>query len=480
MLILRAHAILIGIMRIVGKEFNSYARALDELLAGKHISRPILISRSTLFFHLSGKSDHRFVICLDNGNPRAYSAKEEFNLPSLDSPIYLVFRKELANAYVNSIEQENGDRILKFNLTTINHVYKEEIKFLFFEMFSSHPNLILTDENRKIIAFTHGSSLDSSRPIIRGGMYYPPAKLFEDEESSSFDYPKYQEKCLLEEKQIFDARKKERFGPLLSYFETKEKRLKRKLSFIEQDKAKAIAHANDSIFGDYIYMNLDSLSGATSIEVEGRTAKLDPAKSLPSNANLFYKKAKKAKKALSEVEAQRKEAMESLNSCKDTLALLRISDEEGLEAFAKEWGLFPKKNKTPEFGNANIPFFFEKNGTRFLFGKNAKQNDTLTFLIDTSKSHYWFHIEGSKGAHVMIRKNDPSQEEVRTACEIALLSIKKDDGDVMMAERKNVYKGSVPGQAIVRQYETIHLKFVRPETRALFEEAQKLPLGEKK
>lgn len=479
MLIFRAHAILI-VMGILGKEFQSYSRALNEILAGKHISHPILFSRSTLFFHLSGKGDHRFVICLDNGNPRAYSAKEEFNLPSLDSPIYLVFRKELANAYVNCVEQENGDRILKFNLTTVNQVYKEEVKFLFLEMFSSHPNLILTDENRKIIAFTHGSSLDSSHPIIRGGTYSPPMKTFEGEEPSSFDYPKYQEKCLFEEKQIFEARKKERFGSLLSYFETKEKRLKRKLSFIEQDKAKAIAHADDSVFGDYIYMNLDSLNGVTSIEVEGKTAKLDPAKSLSNNANLFYKKAKKAKKALSEAEAQRNETMESLNSCKDTLALLRMSDEEGLEAFAKEWGLFAKKNKMPEFGNGNIPFFVEKDRTRFLFGKNAKQNDTLTFLIDTSKSHYWFHVEGSKGAHVMIRKNGPSQEEVRTACEIALLSIKKEDGDVMMTERKNVYKGSVPGQAIVRQYETIHLKFIRPETRALFEKAQKLPLGEKK
>ncbi len=479
MLSLTPHAILM-FMSITGQEFNSYVSTLNELLAGKHISRPLLIARSTLFFHLSGKGDHRFVICLDGGDPRAYTAKEEFNLSSLDSPVYLSFRKELANAYVNSVEQENGDRILKLSLVTVNQVYKEETKLLFFEMFSSHPNLILTDERRKIIAFTHGSSLDSYRPILKGATYHPPKKAFINESPAIFDYPKYQTMCLQKEKSIFDMRKKERFGFLLSYFEAKEKRLKRKLTLIEQDKEKAIAHIDDSLFGDYIYMHLDSLTGASSIEVEGRNARLDPAKSLSCNASLFYKKAKKAKKALAENEVRIKEAFEELSDCQDTLNLLQISDEEGLESFAKDWGLYAKKEKTHDFGKANIPFFFDKNGTRFLFGKSAKQNDTLTFLIDTVKSHYWFHAESSHGAHVIIRKNDPSQEEVLTACEIALLSIKKEDGDVMMAERKNVYKGSVPGQAIVRQYETIHLKSIRPETRALFIEAKKLSFGERK
>ncbi len=80
----------------------------------------------------------------------------------------------------------------------------------------------------------------------------------------------------------------------------------------------------------------------------------------------------------------------------------------------------------------------------------------------------------------MIRKDNPNKEEILLASEIALLGSDKSDGDVMMAERKNVYKGNVPGQAIVRQYETIHLKKVRPESAKLFIEAIKLNLRREK
>mgnify|MGYP002515360675 CR=1 FL=1 len=463
-------------MPISGKEFNSYVLSLNEKIKEKHISRPILVSRATLFFHLSGKEDHRFVISLEHDDPRAYTAKEEYNLVSLDSPIYAPFRKELANAFIEEVAMENDDRILKLSLIVINSVYKEERRTLYFEMFPTHPNLIITDENNKIIAFTHGASLDSFRPILKGVNYSSPEKSFANVETSPFDYSSYQNACLEKEKLIFSSRKKERFGPLLTLLMTKEKRLKKKILLIEKDKEKAKSHQSDSMIGDYIYTNLDSLSNKKELNIDGKIVPLDPKKNLVQNANDFYKKAKKAKKALQEIEIQKETAKRELFSVQDSIALLSTSDEEGLESLSKEWGLLSKKKEKINFGDANIPYVVLKNGTHFLFGKNAKQNDTLTFLIDTVKTHYWFHILGKEGAHVMIKKDHPSEEEILTACEIALLSKGKEDGDVMMSERKNIYKGTVPGQAIVREYTTIHLKHVRNETKTLFLNATKLKL----
>lgn len=466
-------------MVINGAQFQDYAKGLNLRLQGRHISRPILVSRSTLFFHVSGKGEHRFVISLESGAPRAYLAEEDKNLVSIDSPIYALFRKELTNAFVEKIEAENDDRILKFNLTTVNSVYKEEKRYLYFEMFTTHPNLILCDENNHIIAFTHGSSLEAKRPIMKGLLYVAPEKAFEEEKSKPFDFPSYEQDCLAKEAEIFVSRKKERFGPLVTSFKNKEKRLKRKLILLEKDKENALRHISDSIFGDYIYTNYSSLANAKEIEIDGKKAALDTSKTLSYNANNFYKKAKKAKKALEEIEDQKIKVEEELSSVTQTLLLLNQSDEEGLESFAKEWGLYTKKEDDSSFGASNIPYSITKNGTTFLFGKSAKQNDTLTFLIDTTKSHYWFHCDKTHGAHVMIKKDKPNDEEIRTACEIALISSKKTDGDVMMSERKNVYKGSVPGQAIVRHYQTIHLKNVRPETEQLYLSAKKMNLRSK-
>lgn len=466
-------------MIISGAQFKNYAESLNQRLKGKHISRPTLVARSTLFFHLSGKEEHRFVISLESGSPRAYLADEDKNLVSIDSPIYALFRKELSNAFIEKVGTENDDRILKFNLITVNSVYKEERRYLYFEMFTTHPNLILCERDNKIIAFTHGSSLESKRPIMKGLAYLAPAKGFVENGNEPFDYLSYQKDCLSKESEIFTSRKKERFGFLVTSFKNKEKRLKRKLVLMEKDKANALSHLNDSLFGDYIYTNYSSLNGVKEIEVDGKKAVLDTSKSLSYNANAFYKKAKKAKKALEEIDEQTLKVNEELTDVSQALSLLSQSDEEGLEAFAKEWGLYSKKDDDPSFGSSNIPYSFIKNGTTFLFGKTAKQNDTLTFLIDTVKTHYWFHCDKTHGAHVMIRKDEPNDEEIRTACEIALISSIKKDGDVMMSERKNVYKGSVPGQAIVRHYETVHLKSVRPETEKLFLAAKKMNLRNK-
>ncbi len=464
-------------MAIKGDEFQNYVTELESRIKGKHISRPILVSHSTLFFHLSGSGDHRFVISMDSSNPRAYTAKEDKNLVSLDSPIYSTFRKELNNAYIEKVESENNDRILKFTLITINNVYKEENRYLIFEMFPSHPNLILLDSDNKIIAFTHGTSLESKRPIMKGLSYQTPAKDFNGSTNNLiFDYEDYQNDCLEKEQIIINSRKKERFSSLLKTLKGKLKKLKNKLIYIENDEKAAKTHLNDSTIGEYIYTNYSSLSSNSEFEIDGLNIKLDPSKSLSENANSFYKKSKKAKKTLEEISKQRQKTLEEIESLEDSILLLTESDEEGLESFAKEWGLFSKDINNKEIGSANIPYMVQKDGTTFLFGKTAKQNDTLTFLIDTKKNHYWFHIEKNHGAHVIIRKENPTQEEVRVACEITLLIAKQNDGDIMMTERKNVYKGSVAGQAIVRQYETIHLKNIREETRALFNSAKKMDL----
>ena len=165
------------------------------------------------------------------------------------------------------------------------------------------------------------------------------------------------------------------------------------------------------------------------------------------------------------------------------LLQLLLCDEEGLEELAKELDIVPQK--TPQkkkngdwrgLSHDSIPFEVERNGTKILFGKSAKQNDCLTFLLDTAKEHPWLHVNGTTGSHVMIKKENPSDEDIRTACEIALLNSGKQDGDILLTLRKNVRKGNVMGLAIVKDAKTIHLKNIRSETIILLSTATRMNL----
>jgi predicted ribosome quality control (RQC) complex YloA/Tae2 family protein len=455
-----------------------YTAELNSQLQGHHLSRPLLYAENTLFLHVSGTERNRLVLALDDNDPRIYLADSPLEVPTLETPFYESIKKDLSNAYVQEVKTINDDRVMAFYLTIINTVYKEEARTLFVELIPHHANLILTDGNGKVMAAYRPGTLDDERPLLRGLTYvHPFKKEFTKKEEEAFDLGAFEKHCVEEEKKLADKRKKDRFGYVENDLKNKEKLLGRKMAAIQGDIDEAKAHVDDGRYGDFIYTNLentDLLQGF--FFLDGLKVTLDPARSLSENATYFYKRAKKAKNTLllsqKNLELTEKEEEET----SEALSLLKEADETGLENLAKEFGLTPQKTgslkerkSSPKgLGRDALPFFVENAGTKILFGKSAKQNDCLTFLLDTVKDHLWFHIEGTTGAHVMIKKENPSQDEILCAAEIALLSAGKDDGDVLMARRGDVRKGNVPGLAIVKAYKTLHLKKIRPSTRNLY------------
>jgi hypothetical protein len=77
----------------------------------------------------------------------------------------------------------------------------------------------------------------------------------------------------------------------------------------------------------------------------------------------------------------------------------------------------------------------------------------------------------------MIKKDDPSEDEIRLAAEICLLNSGLESGEVMIAKRGDVRKGRAPGQAIVKAFRTICLKEVSPLAKSLLRQAKKAELA---
>jgi predicted ribosome quality control (RQC) complex YloA/Tae2 family protein len=133
-------------MSLKSSALKSYLAYLKPRLVSHHLSRPSLYTENTFYFHASGEQN-RFVISLDDANPRFYLAEEDVNVASAREQISRFLKKELGNAYLVDLEQVNEDRVIRFSLTVINGVYKEEARTLYLELIPHHANLILCDDD---------------------------------------------------------------------------------------------------------------------------------------------------------------------------------------------------------------------------------------------------------------------------------------------------------------------------------------------
>lgn len=461
-------------------DYQKYLPYLQKHLIGSNLSSPILVDETTILFRLTRSRKRRFMAVMKNNDPRLYFSEEELSTPSLDNKFIERLKRELHHPYVNDVSLIEGDRIVKLTLTIINDVYKEETRHLYLEMIPHHANIVVTDRQEKILLVYRPSSLESPRPLISGMQYEKPFQKAVEIRESLFDSEAYEAECLNKEREIFASRKKNRFGWLLDDAKRRQKTLKRKVANIQKDIAEATSHLDDSRFGDAIYTMYDEIKeGDASFVYEGETIALDPRKTLSQNADHYYKKAKKAKETLKHADRLLKENQDALVDVESALLLLENADEEGLELMAKELGLEekkqPKKRKKEWNGltYASLPYELVHEGTRYLFGKNAKQNAVLTFLLATSKDHYWLHQEGDSGSHLIIKKDDPTPEEIQFASSIVLALNDRVDGTVMVAKRGDVRKGSSLGLAIVKNYEVVRINDVPKEVFELIGSAKK-------
>lgn len=467
-----------GPMGLRISQIKNYAAYLSKELASRHIGKLCQYSEDVYAFSLSRGG--KLIFVLNGGDPYVYVSSTFPEGNSFSTPFSMALRKSLSNAVIEEVTPLEGDRILRFSLSAINDVFKAVRLYLIVELLPNRPNLILLNADGKIEAAHRTNALSDARPIFRGVSYLPPEKkgLIAEEDDPSFDPEAYAASCASKEESLVLKRKKQRFAGLLKFLKTKEKALGRKIDLIEKDQEEAKKHLDDGKYGDFIYMNYSSLpKKANSFDYEGEAIPLDPRKSLSLNAEAFYKRAKKAKATIILEEENKAKAEKERAQVKQLLAVIENADESFLQLAEKEYGLGKIASKgissTALSDAALHPFEIVKDGVSYLFGKNAKQNDFLSFAYATNKSYLWLHVKDDHGAHVILRKESPSDKEISFACEIALLASKKEEGEVMYCPRKNVRRGNVPGQAIVKEYKSATFRRISKEAREAFSLASK-------
>ncbi|MGI9175151.1 MAG: Rqc2 family fibronectin-binding protein [Rhodothermales bacterium] len=202
---------------------------------------------------------------------------------------------------------------------------------------------------------------------------------------------------------------------------------------------------------------------------EGTTATipLDPALGAIENAQRYYDRARRTRQArlhaedrLLATESRAEEAGRLLDEIR------QIENYTALERFKKDERsrLLPFLSEQSD-DTERLPFrrFELEGGYEVWVGKNAKQNDALTFRY-AQKHDLWMHARGTPGSHTVLRlpgrHSQPGPRVLERAASIAAYYSKAQGSalvPVMVTERKYVRKakGAPPGAVIVEREEVL-------------------------
>ena len=267
---------------------------------------------------------------------------------------------------------------------------------------------------------------------------------------------------------------------LLKYLTTNENRIVKKIS-IHKDE---IRRANEGLklknFGDIITANIYLLKrGDTKVKLwdysmetpEEKEVVLDSKLSPSQNAQRYYKKYNKSKKAIEYLTEQLKNDEIELSYIRSVIdSLSRAEGENDLEEIRRELrssGYGVKSKSQQKNPPKTYPFEFRtENGYTVLCGKNNIQNDMLTFKT-AAKLDYWFHVKNIPGSHCIMICNgeEPPEIDFTQAAIIAATYSKVSEGENVAVDYtfvKNIKKINSSKLGLVT-YSTNWTAYVTPD-----------------
>lgn len=250
---------------------------------------------------------------------------------------------------------------------------------------------------------------------------------------------------------------------------------KKKLAALEQDLAHAENAEEQRMLADTIMANIYQLrKGQTQAELiniydgESVTVQLSPILSPTENAQAYYKRYNKYKRAQREVALQitaTEEMLQYLASLDSSL--LTATSKSEIEEIRQEMiaadliKVVGKKKKSALQKSQPLHIRISED-TDLYIGKNNRQNDYVTFSIGGPRD-LWFHTKDIPGSHIILKTTLPEarEEDIALAVELAAYFSKAREGSsvpVDCVQRRYVKKpsGSKPGFVIFTNQKTCY------------------------
>ena len=156
------------------------ARELNEMLAGGRVDKITQPERDTVVLVIrAGGANHRLLLCASPNNARCHLTMGTYSNPLEPPSLCMLMRKQLTGARIANIRQVCGDRIIHVDMDAVNELGDHVLRRLVLEIMGRHSNLLLLDEQDRILEATRHVNPEMSRVRqIQPGMAYlpPPAQ----------------------------------------------------------------------------------------------------------------------------------------------------------------------------------------------------------------------------------------------------------------------------------------------------------------
>jgi predicted ribosome quality control (RQC) complex YloA/Tae2 family protein len=467
------------------------AKVLDEcapVLTGGWIQKIYQPTDHTLLLEIRtpGRT-HRLLISCQPDTARIHITTAGFQNPPTPPPFCQFLRAHLQGARIDRIEQIQGDRIVQLGLTA-----KEGPCRLVAELTGKTSNLVVLDEAHRI-----RRDLNRGKDRV-GQLYVPPphsqrergaadkARFSQDLPESPFPLSAAIETHYrtAEGVSVIEIARNTRAGILRKSI----KKLRRRIEAWHEDLAKAEKYKTYDRYGELIKANLGIIrKGQTDVAVVDYfdeklptlTIPLDQAKTPQGNMDDYFSKHRKHLAAERELRPRIGEGERELETFQRELTAVEQGTwqppETPHQIIRTRAGSKTGVGKGRQEQRQG-PFrrFTSSDGLAIYVGRNARENDELTFGLAKSDD-LWLHARGTPGSHVVVRLekgSDPPPETIRDAATLALLysDLKKSGkGDVVYTRRKWVKKakGQAPGAVIVTQEKSMHISLEKTRLDAL-------------
>ncbi len=110
----------------------------------------------------------------------------------------------------------------------------------------------------------------------------------------------------------------------------------------------------------------------------------------------------------------------------------------------------PKPVKVEHFS----PYFCIDDGIKFSFGKNAKQNDHLTFSL-AKKNEIFIHIKDYPGSHIILHHTQFDHDLVLKGGQLALALANKLSAEITYAKVGSLKRTTQIGQVMIKDHKTM-------------------------
>lgn len=197
---------------------------------------------------------------------------------------------------------------------------------------------------------------------------------------------------------------------LLKKLKKHREKAERKLKKREGDKRGASTAPQDQLKGDLLLAYATTLDKGRdrfdTSDWEGKpiSIALDPRLTPRANAERYYNKAKKKRRALEFLGEQIELAKAEIDQWDELIYAAESSDDRtDLEQVRKSMPTSQGKQKKrlPQVPTSG-PRRFEHGGFQILVGRNPIQNEKLS-MKTAAKDDHWFHVRQGAGSHVLIR-----------------------------------------------------------------------------